>query len=92
MQQMYGNRKGPDTEKEVLEMKIWLLKRKGNCGYDENDAVVVNAHDEQDARNIANQHCGCEGGMWTDPLRVSCDQIGTTRLSRGLVLASNTGA
>lgn len=52
-------------------MKIYLLERK-ECGWDEYDAKVVIAKNEQRAREIANENVGDEGKLWTDTSQVTC--------------------
>ena len=54
---------------------IYLLKRVGVIGYDEYDAKVVRAQDEQAARAIANRDTGDEGKAWENPEKVICEVV-----------------
>lgn len=66
-------------------MKIFLLERK-ECGWDEYDAKVIVAKNEQRAREIANQNVGDEGQVWTDESQVTCKIVEVK--SEGEVLGS----
>lgn len=67
-------------------MKIWILRRKDQIGYDEYDGKVVVAEDEWRARDIANRRVGDEGRIWDDPTIVICDEVDND--IEGIVLAS----
>ncbi len=61
-------------------MKLWLITRMEEHGYDEFDAKVVSAPDESEARRIAALRTGDEGqGAWLEPGRSMVTEIGTAR-------------
>lgn len=71
-------------------MPIYLLKR-DECSYDEFDAKVVRAVNEEEARQIANQHIGDEGGIWTDPELVKCQVVEIEGASEEILGSFNAG-
>ena len=71
-------------------MKIYVLLRKDEVGWDEYDSKVIVAKNEKRAREIANQHVGDEGEMWTDPNLVMCEVVDTTT-EREVVGSFNAG-
>ena len=67
---------------------IYLLSRKDEyIGYDEYDAMVVCAGSQDEARRIANNNPGDEGGVWIDPESVTVEEIDPD-LPHGLILGS----
>lgn len=74
-------------------MKLYLVTRTDDVEYDEYDARVVAAHDEEDARTMLVDAVDCGYGAWVklqqvDSLRV--EYLGDTAHSRGIVLDSFT--
>ena len=67
-------------------MKIFHLYRKEGPSYDEYDAKIIVAENEEKARQIANQHTECEGEIWEDMALVNCEIVNTER--EGVILAS----
>lgn len=67
-------------------MNIYILTRLNGIGYDEYDAKVVVAKNEQNARKIANESNGCEGKIWNNKEVVSCQIVDDTK--EGEVLGS----
>lgn len=55
-------------------MKLFLLSRL-DCGYDEYDAKLIRAKNEEDAREIANECVGDEGEIWAKHSEVECEII-----------------
>ncbi len=73
-------------------MKYYLLERKDEVGYNEQEGVVVAAFNSQQARQIASNTHGDEGATpWLDPKLTSCRQV--TRITGvGVILrAFNAG-
>lgn len=66
---------------------IYLLTRTDHTEYDEYDAKVVRARSEKRARYIANITTGDEGKIWTDPTKVTCEVLKTSK-PEGIILAS----
>jgi len=57
-------------------MKLYLVKRKDDCGYDECCAVVVRAQNAREARVLASACNGDEGkATWLRPKFSTCRQI-----------------
>lgn len=57
-------------------MKLFLLWREGNIGYDEADSFVVRAESEESARELASQKAGDEGGLtWLQSDRSFCSEL-----------------
>lgn len=67
-------------------MKIYLLNRTDDIGYDEYDSKIVVAETARRARKLANEHVGNEGTVWQNTEIVTCRQVSTTE--EGEVLAS----
>lgn len=67
-------------------MKIFHLYREDGAGWDEFDAKIIVAENEEKARKIANQNVGDEGEVWEDSELVKCEVVNTER--EGVVLAS----
>jgi len=53
-------------------MRLWYLEVKEAIDYDSFDSMVIRAETAQKARELANQHYGQEGSIWTDSFKVSC--------------------
>ncbi len=70
---------------------IYLLTRQEDIGYDENDAKVVCAESEREAREIANLHPGDEGACWTDEKRVTVEVIDPHGHARQILSSFNAG-
>jgi hypothetical protein len=68
-------------------MKLYLIERTGNIGYDEYIGFVIAAENEAEARTIAAYNSGDEGAeIWkTAPIRCIADVTGETP---GVVLES----
>ena len=71
-------------------MKIYLLRRKDNIGYDEYDSKVIVADSEQRARKLANEFVGDEGTIWDNPKFVTCEEVDNT-LEGVLITSFNAG-
>ena len=56
-------------------MKLFLLKRRGKCGWDEIKTVVVRAETAQRARYIANVKPKDEGQIWEDTTSTTCQAL-----------------
>lgn len=56
-------------------MNFYLLDLKNNDGYDINQARVVRANSEKEARRLANETVADEGPVWENPEEVSCDLL-----------------
>jgi hypothetical protein len=70
-------------------MKVWLVKRMGDIGYDEYDAKVVLAWTEEGARRVAALRTGDEGASeWTDPQRSIVYEVRTDGEREEVVLDS----
>lgn len=70
-------------------MKIWLIRRMGDIGYDEFDAKVVAANDEEGARRIASIRTGDEGATeWLDPKRSMVTEVRTDEDHEVVILES----
>jgi hypothetical protein len=69
-------------------MKLWLLEAKGAVDYDEFDAYVIRAEDEEGARKIAAEKPGASGPKkWLNPRRSICTEL-TADGEPGLILGS----
>jgi hypothetical protein len=71
-------------------MKIYVLVRNDEAGYDEYDSKVFVAKNEKRAREIANRHVGDEGEMWTDTRLVACEIVDIS-VEREVVGSFNAG-
>jgi hypothetical protein len=70
-------------------MKIYLLKRTEQIGYDEADGFVVAADNPAQARAQAADSAGDEGGAtWQAPSRSTCHEINPARQQYGVILRS----
>lgn len=57
-------------------MKLWLLMRLDEIGYDETSAVVVRAKNKSEARRMASTAARDEGpSVWMDSDLTSCEEI-----------------
>ncbi len=56
-------------------MKIYLLSKIADIGYDEYDAKVIRSSCESLARECANKNTGDEGAIWTDKNKVTCEEL-----------------
>lgn len=56
-------------------MKLYLLRRHDEPGYDEYDSMVIRAESEERARKIANICCMYEGRIWDNPELVDCVEL-----------------
>ena len=56
-------------------MRIYLLKRIGDAGYDEYVEKVIRAKSQKQAREIANENVGDEGQVWTDKKLVVAEVV-----------------
>lgn len=62
-----------EHNEEKCQMELYILDRKGERGYDQNEAIVVRAISPKQARQIANDNCGDEGGkVWLSPKDSTC--------------------
>ncbi len=69
-------------------MKLWVLGRLGEVGYDEYGGFVARATTEQEARTYASEQAGDEGAeTWLDPVLSSC-VILPVRGEAGIVMDS----
>ncbi len=83
-----GGNEEDELEESVVgikEMKLFLLSR-ADADYDENEAKLVRADNEQEAREIANVDVGREGQIWTDNTKVKAEII-TDAGKAGVLLA-----
>ncbi len=71
-------------------MKLFLLKRTGDVGWDENEAMLIRAKNEQTARTMANVASADEGEIWTDNKKVDC--IVVTAKGRAGILITDFNA
>jgi serine protease inhibitor len=67
-------------------MKLWLLERTNEVGYDEYDAVVVRARSEVEARSIV-QNARYYQGAWASDENVKCTQL-TAKGTAEIILGS----
>ena len=68
-------------------MKLYLLTRE-TYGYDEYIGKAVLAHNETKARQLANEHVGDEGKIWTKRSEVTCKKINPNDEGEYVILAS----
>lgn len=72
-------------------MKLWLLTRTGDIGWDEYNGKVVRAETEFQARDIANQRTGDEGKIWGHITLVKCEEIPIDGAAREILASFNAG-
>jgi len=68
-------------------MKLYLLERIGDTGYDECIGHLIRAESEEIARTIANDNPGDEGPIWHNKEKVSCEEI-TMEGSEGILITN----
>ena len=68
-------------------MKVYLVKRNDKIDWDEYDAFVVIARDEQDAVHLSHAECGEYGGEFRSD-NTSVTEITPSDAQRGIVLGS----
>ena len=72
-----------------MSAKIYELFRKGECGYDEADAMVVAAETAQDARRVASENAGDEGSAtWLAASLSVVRELKPGGVKAGLILRS----
>ena len=75
-------------------MKLWILSRIDNVGYDEYDSFVVLAKDESEARKLANDYDPVASydtrrkHRWDDSKIVTCEQISLRTRKADVLLGS----
>jgi len=67
-------------------MKLWILNRAEEAGYDEARGFVVRASSAVNARRLASAQAGDEEpATWTDPKRSTCRELKSDGIS-GVVM------
>lgn len=65
-----------DEPKKGPKLRLYLLQRRdieaGKHHCDEALSMVVRQTSRQKARKEANENCGDEGMIWSDPTKVAC--------------------
>jgi len=58
-------------------MKLWILSRTGHVEYDQYDALVVRANDEDEARKLAEAYAGPYPhiGIWLKAETCTCELL-----------------
>ncbi len=56
-------------------MKLFILKRFENVGWDETNGMVIRAVDEKTARALANVDVVEEELIWDDPEKTTCSPL-----------------
>jgi len=70
---------------------IYLLSRNlDDVDYEENDAMVIRATSESEARRIANENSS-EGNIWGDRKRVMCKKLYPAAKSELILNSFNAG-
>lgn len=72
-------------------MKIYILNREGQIGYDEYDSMIVCAKTPKEARDIARENCGDEGAVWNDPELSTCKILKPGKTSAVILGSYNAG-
>ena len=73
-------------------MKLYLLKRRNGCGYDETAGFVVRARSFANARKVAGLEAGDEGGnTWRSSATSSCELIRTEGKEEVILRDFNAG-
>lgn len=69
-------------------MSLYLLKQKGEPGWDETAAMIVAAYTMRQAREIATKNCKGNFVAWEQSKFASCKYIGITeRVKPGILLS-----
>lgn len=73
-------------------MKLYLLKRKSLCRYDEADSFVVRAKNSAQARKLASKGAGDEGKQtWLNKNGSSCRSLKTEGTLEIVIRSFNAG-
>ena len=60
--------------------KLFLLKQKGNGGWEEVSGFVIRAKNATQARHVASENAQAEGSvLWRNSEKSTCNVIGTAR-------------
>lgn len=70
-------------------MKLFLLSRTDNVGYDEYDAFLVRAKTEEEARQLANPKGSWSS--WTTPENITCEIISNRGVAGVIIASFNAG-
>ena len=71
-------------------MNLFRVDNNEGADYDEYDGFIVAAETEASARAFCNVMPGCEGPIWEDDTKTTCEYIGTAHetVVAGILLGS----